>query len=100
MNEESPDVRNNSYLYEKYYYFGTVGKRKVQTIEQEKPFDYNRFKKVREEELKLSYEAFTEESGITRTDVRLIEEGRMSFIPVTYLRFLRKKGVDLNKVLG
>src|SRR3546814_7039807 len=79
MNEESPDVRNNSYLYEKYYYFGTVGKRKVQTIEQEKPFDYNRFKKVREEELKLSYEAFTEASGITRTDVRLIEEGRMSF---------------------
>lgn len=77
-----------------------MGKRKVETTELDKPFDYNRFKKVREEQLKLSYEAFTEESGITRTDVRLIEEGRMSFIPVAYLRFLRKKGVDLNKVLG
>lgn len=75
-----------------------MGKRKVQP-KVELPFDFKRFKKIREEQLKLSYEAFTAESGITRTDVRLIEEGRMVFIPVEYLRFLRKKGVDLNKLL-
>ena len=75
-----------------------MGKRKAQPANEEPPFDFNRFKKIREEQLKLSYEAFTAESGITRTDVRLIEEGRMSFIPVQYLQFLRKRGVDLNKV--
>ncbi|MFA0963580.1 XRE family transcriptional regulator [Roseivirga sp. BDSF3-8] len=37
-----------------------------------------------------------EQTGITQRDVSLLENGKKTFIPIKYIRFLNEKGIDLN----
>ncbi|MGB3181066.1 MAG: helix-turn-helix domain-containing protein [Cyclobacteriaceae bacterium] len=56
---------------------------------------FNKLKAIRKI-IGLKQVQMAEQTGITQRDVSLLENGKKTFIPVKYIRFLNEKGIDLN----